>query len=280
MSSYKSAAMNSTALEPGRYCGRTIRSLQSGGFILSETDYRRGLRLPRHSHQNAYFCLIREGGYSETYSGRVRECRASSVVFHPPGEVHDENFHSRVLSFNVEFHRGQVDQLDRNRLFSDCAEVSGGRVVALILQLYREFRITDPFSDLAIQGLIFEILAETGRACASNRSRRLPAWLSKAKEMLHESYAEGPTLEEVARAAGVHPVHLATEFRKAFRVTVGEYLRRLRVEYSSRELIASTRPLVDIGLDAGFSDQSHFTRTFKRVTGLTPAAYRALHRRP
>lgn len=268
-----------TALEPGRYCGRTIKSVQSGGFILSETDYRPGLRLPHHSHQNAYFCLIRQGGYSETYSGRVRECRASSLVFHPPGEVHDETFHTRVLSFNVEFQPGQVDQLDRCRLFSDCAEVSGGRVVALVLKLYREFQITDPFSDLAIQGLILEILAETGRARASNGHRPVPTWLSKAREMLHESYTEAPTLQEVARAAGVHPVHLATEFRKAFRVTVGEYLRRLRVEYSSRELIATSRPLVDISLDAGFSDQSHFTRTFKRVTGLTPAAYRALHRR-
>jgi AraC family transcriptional regulator len=62
-------------------------------------------------------------------------------------------------------------------------------------------------------------------------------------------------------------------------VTVGEYLRRLRVEYTGRELSGSNRPLVDIGLDAGFSDQSHFTRTFKRVTGLTPAAYRSLHGR-
>lgn len=271
--------MNHSALEPGRYCGRTIKSMRSGGFILSETDYGPGLRLPHHSHQNAYFCLIREGGYSETYSGRVRECRASSLVFHPPGEVHDERFHSRVLSFNVEFHRDQVDQLDRTRLFTDCAEVSGGRVVAFVLQLYREFQVSDAFSDLAIQGLIYEILAETGRARVLDGRRALPHWLGKAKEMLHESYAEGPTLEEIASAAGVHPVHLATQFRKAFSVTVGEYLRRLRVEYSSRELVNSSRPLVEIGLDAGFSDQSHFTRTFKRVTGLTPAAYRALHRK-
>jgi AraC family transcriptional regulator len=56
--------------------------------------------------------------------------------------------------------------------------------------------------------------------------------------------------------------------------TVGEYVRRLRVEYACRQFARTGAPLVDIALAAGFCEQSQLTRTFKRVTGFTPAEYR------
>jgi AraC-like DNA-binding protein len=80
----------------------------------------------------------------------------------------------------------------------------------------------------------------------------------------------------VAESIGIHPVHLAREFRKHYHCTVGEYLRRLRIEHASRKLIESDSSLVDISEAAGFADQSHFGRTFKRLMGITPNGYRAL----
>jgi AraC family transcriptional regulator len=72
----------------------------------------------------------------------------------------------------------------------------------------------------------------------------------------------------------VHPVHLAQTFHKTYRCTVGDYVRKLRIEYACRELATSTKPIVDIALAAGFCDQSHFTRTFKRAIGAAPFQYR------
>jgi AraC family transcriptional regulator len=48
----------------------------------------------------------------------------------------------------------------------------------------------------------------------------------------------------------------------------------LRIEYACNELATTESPIVDIALSAGFCDQSHFTRTFKRLTGLVPSQYR------
>jgi AraC family transcriptional regulator len=48
----------------------------------------------------------------------------------------------------------------------------------------------------------------------------------------------------------------------------------LRIEDACRRLATSDAPLVAIALDAGFADQSHFAKTFKRQTGMTPAEYR------
>jgi AraC family transcriptional regulator len=56
---------------------------------------------------------------------------------------------------------------------------------------------------------------------------------------------------------------------------VGDYVRKLRIEYACHELVASARPIVDIALAAGFCDQSHFTRTFKLAVGSSPSQYRA-----
>jgi AraC family transcriptional regulator len=82
----------------------------------------------------------------------------------------------------------------------------------------------------------------------------------------------------LAAAVNVHPVYLCRAFRAAYGTTPGEYLRRLRIEWAERTLAHSDRPLAAIAAEAGFSDQSHFTREFRRHTGLTPARFRAHHR--
>src|SRR5262249_21772677 len=84
--------------------------------------------------------------------------------------------------------------------------------------------------------------------------------------------AENLTHEAVAAAVGIHPVHLARVFRYHFGATLGDYVRRLRVEFAARQLITTEETLAGIALAAGFSDQSHFTRTFKRQTGMTPCS--------
>jgi YesN/AraC family two-component response regulator len=58
------------------------------------------------------------------------------------------------------------------------------------------------------------------------------------------------------------------------RQTVGEYLNALRIRRACRELADAGTRLADVALRAGFSDQSHFTRAFKRATGMTPGAFR------
>jgi AraC family transcriptional regulator len=104
-----------------------------------------------------------------------------------------------------------------------------------------------------------------------------PRWLAVARELLddHAAGAAGPIdTADLARAAGVHPVHLARVFRRYLGCAPGDYLRRRRVERAAALLRATARPLADIALGCGFADQSHFARAFKRHTGVAPGAYR------
>jgi AraC family transcriptional regulator len=101
-----------------------------------------------------------------------------------------------------------------------------------------------------------------------------PAWLATAEELLDPDSPEHPTLAGLAAEVGVHPAHLARVFRKHHGMSVGEYARTLRIDWAARRLAGSDTPIGLVALETGFCDQSHFTRTFKNHTGLTPARYR------
>jgi AraC family transcriptional regulator len=272
--------MNQEALAPGCYCGDTVRKFQTKDYYLSETRYPRDLELPRHRHQHAYFCLIRRGGYAERYGSRNRECCPSDLVFHPPEEFHAERFHTDVVSFNVEVSKEKLNEwTDVSRVFQECSEFRAGKPNWLAHQLFLEFDRFDSYSRLAIEGLMLELMAHALRDLGCGR-RKIPFWLGRVREALHDGYTEKVTLDMLADVAGVHPVHLATEFRRAYKCTVGEYVRRLRIEAACSSLRDGNTSIVDLCLDLGFSDQSHFSRTFKQQTGLSPGNYRSLYNRP
>jgi AraC family transcriptional regulator len=107
---------------------------------------------------------------------------------------------------------------------------------------------------------------------------RLPHWLTEARQLLDRDYRERISTTHIARTVGVHPVYLAQMFQKHFNCGVIEYLLRRRIAYACRELRASSVPIAGIAIAAGFYDQGHFSRTFKRLVGITPSSYRRRYR--
>jgi AraC-like DNA-binding protein len=87
-------------------------------------------------------------------------------------------------------------------------------------------------------------------------------------------------LADLSRAVGVSPISLAEGFRRAFACSVGDYLRRKRVERAIEMLVGSDKSLGEIADGTGFCDQSHFVRVFKAQVGMTPSRYRRNHAPP
>jgi len=105
----------------------------------------------------------------------------------------------------------------------------------------------------------------------------VPAWAKELKEIIQDQIDTNLTLslKEVSQSLHVHPTYLSREFSKYFDdLSFGDYIRKLRIEKSIQLLDDPKYSLSEVAYLTGFSDQSHFTRIFKKVTGKNPSAYK------
>ncbi len=267
----------------GRLFGQSLKHRKFNDFELSEGIYNSKIKMPRHSHEWSFLCLILKGSYAENYAAKQYIRHPSTVFFHPAGEFHASDFSSaKVGIFQVEIKPQRLAQMDfQTGVFQNPLNFAAGGVESLLARkIYREFNLMDEASPIAIEGLILELLAQAVRFdfAKKNPGREIPHWLKEAKDFLNDNFAETFSLGAIAAQVGVHPAYLAARFRHYYGLTTGEYLRQLRVDFACRQLSSSNASLVEIALAAGFCSQSHFTRTFKNLTGFTPAQYRSISR--
>ena len=264
----------------GEFYGQTLVRREVDGFVLTETSYQPSLRIPKHSHEHAYFCLVRTGAFSEKSGDTVRVCRSSIINFHPAGEVHSDNFHEaggRCL--NVQIATQWLERArDYGAMFDTPGHFQGGILSGLASRLFKELYEQDQTSSLVIEGLMLEILGEASRRLRPVE-RRHPAWLNRVREIIHAGHTESLSLSTIANLVGRHPVHVAREFRQHNNCTIGEYVRQVRVDSACHRLTTSNSSITEIAHAAGFVDQSHFCKIFKRLTGQTPSEFRSTHRR-
>ena len=267
-------------LEPGTFYGMTTRRREVAGLVFVESVYREELRIPKHEHANAFFNLVLEGTYTEVCGGRSRTRGPATLAVHPCGEVHANHWHGAGGHvFHVDIPLARLEQVrEYSPVLDNPAEFHDGMPNWLAMRLYREHLRNDDVSRLALEGLAMEVLAECARCHAGGPERNAPPWLRLVRELLHDRFAENLTHEAIAATVGIHPVHLARAFRRHCGSTLGDYVRKLRVDCAAHKLVTTDEPLAGIALAAGFSDQSHFSRTFKRQTGMTPATFRTSSR--
>jgi AraC family transcriptional regulator len=269
----------SESLPPGHFLGTSVGSWRIGAFELSESVYPAHARLLPHAHTRAYLGLVVRGGHLETTGAHERSCGPATVVFHPAAERHANEFCAaggRI--FRLEMDDEWLTRLrDCGASLDRAADSHRGPLSQIASRMFSEFRARESVSSLMIEGLALEFAAVIVRAADATTSGRAPKWLGDVVDYLHARATEELRLDDVARVAGVHPAHLNRVFRLRHGCSVGEYMRRLRVDIAARELAASQRPIADIATGLGFADQSHFSRVFAKLTGMTPGRYRKLH---
>jgi len=264
-------------LRPGQFYGEVLCKRQASGLILSELKHEGARKLPSHSHELAYFCLLLNGNYWEQFGNKRINYRPFTVMFHPPGTSHvDEIGPNGGRFFGVEVKSEWMDRLREcvGPLNLD-SSLHEGDLAWLAMRLYREHRQADACSMLTIEGLALEMLAIVGRL-RDHKERHEPPWLARAIELLNEEFRSNLKVQDIANEIGVHPFHLSRVFRSVHRQTIGEYVQKLRVSYACKQLALPENDLATVALSSGFADQSHFTRVFKAVTGITPGAFRQI----
>lgn len=262
-------------LSSGDFFGAASRTVAVGGFRVGLwVADRPPESVQFHAHDDAHFILAVDDGYyslaQDTLTPRGAAFGPGALVWNPPGVEHRDCFTEAGGRFlSVSFDPPKTARRgDPLRLRGALAEGAARRLIGVA----GRFAAGDA---VVMEGLTLDLAAAV-LSPAELEEDPAPDWLLRAHEALHD-LADRPGLEVsmLARLVGVHPVSLARRYRRHFGCSPAVAIRRARADRAAA-LMARGRDLAELALGAGYADQSHMTREFGAVYGLTPARYRAL----
>jgi AraC family transcriptional regulator len=263
---------------PVSMCSRRSRTVEAGGFLVSEVWFPPGTAIPRHTHARAVLGVMLDGGFDNRFSSRTLEPVGGEMFTEPGEEPHSNRVGSagaRVLAIQPD---PADDDLARagKPLLGEVRSLRHSGVALSARRLAIELQMDDELSSFAIESLALDMIVSGVRF---DTSRGEPGWLSRVDEIVHETYRDRPRVTDIARAVGVHRAELARAYKRYRGLPLSTHVRELRLAWAADRLAKSTDGLSSIAFEAGFADQSHLTREFKRRFGAPPGAYRrALHR--
>jgi AraC family transcriptional regulator len=259
-------------LSPGIFFGEHRRDLATPSFTFAEmlADCPEE-QVPPHTHLSAHFVLVLRGVYLTAAQPGEGPCGPSTLIFNPTGTTHQDRFRGGDGKFLTISVSPEIAAEIEGQVYAPIAFTSGV-ITATIRRAYGEFQALNEFSVMIMEGLGLELAGRVG-LCQSHPAKKVPNWLRMARELIRDCCTTGVGIKEIARAADVHPIHLARAFRRYFKCSPGEFLRQCRME-KVEQLLDSEMPLADLALQVGFSDQSQLTNVFKQLRGMTPGEYR------
>jgi AraC family transcriptional regulator len=260
-------------LSLGQWVGRVPKRWTAQSLALSPVIHEQQRVNAAHAHEAAFIALMLRGEYVETAALRSYRYERFSAVYHPAmTEHHDVVGRAGVQLLMFEFDPALLDGAAAGADFMrEMRDLTGSRVAWDLLSLHRDAATN--YDDLDFESRALEMIG--GLLRLPNVVARDLGSVRQAREFVHAHFRDRMTMREIGAAAGVHPVYIGQMFRRHVGETIAAYAARLRVRAAAEELSAAQKPLAQIAVDYGFCDQSHFQRVFKRLTGATPASFRA-----
>jgi AraC family transcriptional regulator len=254
---------------------RRLLSLEFPGFAITKSSFAGNVVLAPHLHERPIIAVMLHGGFRTNIARRSLDCRAGISWTEPLGEQHS-NVAGPAGAHVLIIESAGRDELwsPFEALISEVHRLEDPHIASISTQL--QWLVTAEVPDrLEIEGSILRILAASSRRTFYDADAgRAPGWLMRTRERLHDEWRDAPSLQSLSSSAGVHACYLAHSFKRHFGMTVGEYVRLLRISWALRELAYTSRSLTNIALAAGYSDQPHFTRACRDHMDVTPAQYR------
>jgi AraC-like DNA-binding protein len=142
--------------------------------------------------------------------------------------------------------------------------------------LLRSVALERDIKELSVTGLTSNLAA--ARSLGPIAGSPAPSQIIRMLKIMDANITNSVRIKDIAAAAGLSRSH----FSRAFLRTVGElpcgYLRRRRIELAQNLMLSTRKSLAEIALECGLCDQSHLTKSFRRVVGMSPSAWRRSQR--
>lgn len=239
---------------------------------------------PRHSHDYYVICVIEQGRQSFTHKGTKYFTPAGGVILINPGAVHTgeaadaQGFEMRSLYPTTHHMQRAVLELTGREqalpFFKD-VRIDQRWVRDNVLGLHKA--LVQGASPLEGESRFIWTLAQLIKRYADihfneQRLGKEPAAIQRARRYIDECYAQGISLTELAEHVSLSPYYLLRAFRAEVGMPPYTYLESVRIRQAQR-LIEAGKPLAEVAAEVGFSSQSHLTRRFKQIIGVTPGQY-------
>ncbi len=258
---------------------------------LPHLELRRGFGVsrpvPRHWHEEYQFCLVQLGSGELKYRGASYLTPPASLFMVHPGEVHSNLAHGsagcsyRTMFVGPELMRtaaAEVFGRDSSVLpFFPATVTSDTDIIDKYLSVH--YAMEQPSSALKRENALLDLLAGlmcrfADRSATSRSAGRERRAMKVASAYLREHFAENISLTKLAQLAGLSPFHFGRVFTQEFGMPPHAFQTQLRVS-RAKSLLRLGWPIAAVACEAGFADQSHLNRHFKRLVEPSPGRYRA-----
>ena len=139
-------------------------------------------------------------------------------------------------------------------------------------------RVMNAVTGKELENIMAEILALLPIKIGSDDENQMRLIIRKTKSLIHEFYARGITLEEIAEKLHVTPEYLGSQFHKEMGVTFSAYIKEYRIQKAKKLLIGTNLKLYEITRQVGYETPKYFSKIFREVTGQLPAEYRKMQK--
>lgn len=254
------------------------------GLEMLRADYTSQV-FSKHIHDGYALGVIEKGALRFTYRGQKVLAPAGHVNMVIPGEAHDgsaadsRGWSYRMLYIDSYRLEKASQEITRNASlpFFPAGAVRDPALASAILSLHQETE--NPAADpLKIESMLCCLLVDLILRHAQRFQKRQqrspdPSTVEKVREYIEANYSQNILLEDLCKQFHLSPFHLLRSFSSKIGLPPHHYLKQVRVR-QAKALLRNPTPLIQIAEACGFSDQSHFNKNFKQITGISPGQYR------
>ena len=258
-------------LKIGEFYGTHYQKTALENLIITDTEYTHN-KVDWHFHENPYFTYLLQGTLFEANKKESYYLESGSLLFHNWQDAH----------YNIkppEFTRGFHIELNENWFshfniqisdFEGSINLKNPLIKNLMNKVYVEFKINDHYSNLSIDTFLIEIFSNIKGVKEKNAKK--PIWAKRLQELLFEKQIDY-SLKNLSSILDLHPVHLSREFSRYFGMSLGNYIRLIKVNQAFNLIVSNNLSMTEICYTCGFYDQSHFIANFKRIYHTTPTKF-------
>lgn len=255
---------------------------------LKQLELQRGFSVnrpvPKHWHEEYQFCLVEAGNGDLTYRGRDFPTPPASLFIVHPGEVHSNRaFDSLGCSFRTIFLEtelmtkilSEINGKAKGLPFFPSTMIFDKTTIEQFIKLHQSLEIASSTleRETHLQNFLARIItlyAETRFSLADYKHEQKAT--RQAADYLIANYAENVSLEKLAKLVNLSPFHFNRIFSNQFGMPPHAFQVQIRIS-ESKKFLREGMNISQTALQTGFADQSHLTRHFKKIIGITPGQY-------